>query len=206
MAAAKKPDTSTLPELPDTPRSRQVTDAAISVLAQQGSRGLTHRAVDRAAGLPEGATSNLYRTRDALMAATLSRHAAREIEIAEAVTRTVSPNSIEEAATFLTAAVNSFTADDSATELVAARYELYLEGRRHPEFRQMLAQVRESFIGLASAVITELGLKDSREGATAVIALVDGLTANQMYHPEFALTTEQLTQVISSQLRGLTRN
>ena len=203
MAASKQLEMTTLPELPDTPRSRQVTDAAISVLAQLGSRGLTHRAVDRAAGLPEGATSNLYRTRGALMAATLVRHAARELEITEALKRNLSPTTIEEAAAFLTLAVSSFTANDAGTELMAARFELYLEGRRHPEFRQMLAQVRESFIGLATSILNELGLRGSSENATVVISLVDGLVANQMYHPAFALTTQQLTEVFSTQLRSI---
>ena len=89
---------------------------------------------------------------------------------------------------------------------MAARFELYLEGRRHPEFREMLTQVRESFLSLAMAVLTKLGLDESRESATALISLMDGLTANQMYHPEFALTTEQLTEVIASQLRHCERS
>jgi len=36
---------------------RTITDAAIEVLAAQGVKGLTHRAVDTAADLPPGSTS-----------------------------------------------------------------------------------------------------------------------------------------------------
>ena len=54
-------------------RTRQVGDAAIAVLAEQGARGLTHRAVDQAAGLPPGTTSNYARTREALLTLTLTR-------------------------------------------------------------------------------------------------------------------------------------
>ncbi|HEY1322382.1 MAG TPA: TetR family transcriptional regulator C-terminal domain-containing protein [Streptosporangiaceae bacterium] len=54
-------------------RTRQVGDAAIAVLAGQGARGLTHRAVDRAAGLPPGTTSNYARTREALLTLALAR-------------------------------------------------------------------------------------------------------------------------------------
>ena len=50
-------------------RRRQILDAAVSVLATQGWRGLTHRAIDRAAGLPEGSSSAYYRSRSALQAA-----------------------------------------------------------------------------------------------------------------------------------------
>src|ERR1700748_3081833 len=82
-------------------RTRQVGDAAIAVLADQGgrgrpppapprrrpepaaprARGLTHRAVDRAAGLPPGTTSNYARTREALLRLALARIA--ELDLAE---------------------------------------------------------------------------------------------------------------------------
>ena len=38
-----------------------------------GGRGLTHRAVDRRAGLPQGSTSNYFNTREALLEAALAR-------------------------------------------------------------------------------------------------------------------------------------
>jgi Tetracyclin repressor-like, C-terminal domain len=50
-----------------------VADAAIAVLADHGGRGLTHRAVDQAAGLPPGTTSNYARTREALLTLALTR-------------------------------------------------------------------------------------------------------------------------------------
>src|SRR4051794_11876280 len=54
---------------PTSPRRRQLLDAAVAVLAADGLRGLTHRAVDRAAGLPEGSCSAYLRTRGALQQA-----------------------------------------------------------------------------------------------------------------------------------------
>ncbi|WP_210605126.1 TetR/AcrR family transcriptional regulator [Brevibacterium oceani] len=50
-----------------------VTDSAIAVVAEQGVRGLTHRAVDALAELPVGSTSNVYRTRDALITGIMER-------------------------------------------------------------------------------------------------------------------------------------
>ena len=47
-------------------RQQQILDAAVDLLGEQGVRAVTHRAVDAAAGLPAGATSNLFRTREAL--------------------------------------------------------------------------------------------------------------------------------------------
>ena len=59
-------------------RRDELLDAAISVLGERGIHGLTHRAVDAAAGLPAGSTSNYFRTRDALLDAVVERFAARE--------------------------------------------------------------------------------------------------------------------------------
>ena len=54
-------------------RKDVVTDSAIAVVAEQGVRGLTHRAVDALAELPVGSTSNVYRTRDALITGIMER-------------------------------------------------------------------------------------------------------------------------------------
>ncbi|MGW2372932.1 TetR/AcrR family transcriptional regulator [Kitasatospora sp. NPDC001683] len=48
-------------------------DAAISVLAEAGGRGLTHRAVDAAARVPLGTAKNYFPTRDALLRAVAER-------------------------------------------------------------------------------------------------------------------------------------
>src|SRR6476469_5333345 len=52
-------------------RRDAVSAAAVQVLGTGGSRALTHRAVDRAAGVAEGTTSNYFRTRKALVAGVL---------------------------------------------------------------------------------------------------------------------------------------
>jgi DNA-binding transcriptional regulator YbjK len=54
-------------------RRDALTDAAISVLARSGTHGLSHRAVDERAGVPAGTTSNYFRSREALLAATAER-------------------------------------------------------------------------------------------------------------------------------------
>ena len=50
-------------------RMELLLDAAVRVVAENGLRGLTHRAVDREAGLPEGSCSAYLRTREALVLA-----------------------------------------------------------------------------------------------------------------------------------------
>ena len=57
--------------MPD--RRTQLLDAALAVVADKGMKGLTHRAVDAAAELAEGTTSNYYRNRATLVDAVLDR-------------------------------------------------------------------------------------------------------------------------------------
>lgn len=50
-----------------------IADSAIEVVARDGVRALTHRAVDSEAGLPSGSTSYYCRTRAQLLALTVDR-------------------------------------------------------------------------------------------------------------------------------------
>lgn len=54
-------------------RRDRLRDAAIEVLAEQGGRGLTHRAVDVAAGVPPGTAKNYFATRQSLLQAIAER-------------------------------------------------------------------------------------------------------------------------------------
>lgn len=62
-------------------RREDLGDAAISVVAEDGLKGLTHRAVDAAADVPAGTTSNYFRTRQALVEAVAARIEERDHEI-----------------------------------------------------------------------------------------------------------------------------
>ena len=53
-------------------KRERVLDAAIEVLGTRGLRGLTHRAVDEVAGIPQGSTSNYFRTRESLLEAVVA--------------------------------------------------------------------------------------------------------------------------------------
>ncbi|MEY9933198.1 AcrR family transcriptional regulator [Catenulispora sp. GP43] len=61
--------------MPTDQRDRRalLADAAIDLLAEEGMRALTHRAVDTRAALPLGTTSAYFRTRQALLTAIVKR-------------------------------------------------------------------------------------------------------------------------------------
>jgi AcrR family transcriptional regulator len=58
---------------PNEQRRARLADAGIDLLVESGVHGVTHRAVDRRAGLPGGTASNYFRSREALLVAVARR-------------------------------------------------------------------------------------------------------------------------------------
>ena len=87
--------------MPD--RRTQLLDAALTVVADKGMKGLTHRAVDAAAQLPQGTTSNYYRNRAALVEAVLDRLEQLDGALLQDQGRAGPPKDIEELAAQLAA-------------------------------------------------------------------------------------------------------
>ena len=119
-----------------TSRRDDLLDAAISVLGQSGMHGLTHRAVDAAAGLPAGSASNHFRTRDALLNAVVERFAARERAIWEDLATTMYPVTPQEFARAM--AVFAHEATGPHRTLTLARYAILVEAGTHPSLRARL--------------------------------------------------------------------
>ncbi|MGK5115304.1 TetR/AcrR family transcriptional regulator [Geodermatophilus sp. CPCC 205506] len=117
-------------------RREELLDAAISVLGRSGMHGLTHRAVDAAAGRPPGSTSNHFRTRDALLYAVVERFAARERANWETLATTMYPVTPEEFARAM--AVFAQAATGPHRTLTLARYAILVEAGIHPSLRAQL--------------------------------------------------------------------
>lgn len=54
-------------------RRTRILDASLAIVGEGGTRSLTHRGVDRRLKLPDGSTSNYFRTREALLDAAVGR-------------------------------------------------------------------------------------------------------------------------------------
>ncbi|MBB6351377.1 TetR/AcrR family transcriptional regulator [Nonomuraea muscovyensis] len=152
-------------------RSDTVAEAAITLLAERGMRGLTHRAVDEAAGLPPGSTSNLARTRAALLELTLARLTSLE-ERALAPAMTGGLPSREELPDVLAEAVRVQIADRRRT---LARYELALEATRRPELRAIYDRAGRRFRDPAVALLAAAGSRDPARHARQVVAFGEGM-------------------------------
>lgn len=126
-------------------RRRQLCDAAIQVLAEHGSRGLTHGRVDRYAGVPEGTTSYYYRTRVALLQGVGKRIA--EIDVANL--RSVIDKPFDPLAPFAhLAELTMMQADGAGLMLNRARHELLLGASRNPD----LAETSQTFVARINAM------------------------------------------------------
>jgi DNA-binding transcriptional regulator YbjK len=118
-------------------RREQLLDAAIQVLAERGVRGLTHRAVDAAAAVPAGSTSNHFRTRDALFDAVVAR--IPEVERAhfeDFVARVCPTTPLELARTMAQYAVHTTGSPHRAVTM--ARYAILVEAGIQPSLRPQL--------------------------------------------------------------------
>ena len=118
-------------------RRTDLLDAAITVLGERGMHGLSHRAVDAAAGLPAGSTSNYFRSRDALLNAVVERFAARERAGWEDIALRVYPSTPEELARAL--ALFAQEATGPQRTLTLARYAILVEAGIDPSLRAQLA-------------------------------------------------------------------
>ncbi len=126
-------------------RRRALCDAAIQVLAEHGSRGLTHGQVDRCAGVPDGTTSYYYRTRDALLQGVGKRVA--EIDVANL--QSVIGEPLDPLAPFAhLARLTMIQADGPGLMLNRARQELLLGAARDPK----LAETSQVFVARINAM------------------------------------------------------
>ncbi|MEU6980990.1 MULTISPECIES: TetR/AcrR family transcriptional regulator [unclassified Streptomyces] len=166
MTAARTPDT------PPT-RADRIGDAALDLLVERGMRGLTHRAVDERAGLPQGSTSNHARTRQALLETAVRRQVQREAAVLtpdELPSADAGPDALVEA---LALALHRYLTDHRA--LLVSRYELALEATRRPELRTFFDTAGSVFHAPVTAMMAEAGSPAPERHALSLIAWCEGL-------------------------------
>jgi AcrR family transcriptional regulator len=155
-------------------RATLIADTAIALIAERGLRGLTHRAVDEAAGLPTGSTSNLARTRAALLELAITRIA--ELEAPEAP----APRPIGQPRELLTELTGGalHQALTTGRTLTIARFELALEATRRPELRTVYDQLGASFVDFAAALLSRCGSPTPEADARRLVRWCDGVLFN----------------------------
>jgi DNA-binding transcriptional regulator YbjK len=192
-------------------RRALIADAAISTLARDGMRGLTHRAVDRAAGLPEGSASYYFRTRQALLQATVERLAeltstdmlSSAAMLGSTAVRPLPGHDLDTLAGVTAALVESWLTTGRERQL--ARYELSLEATRRPELRQTLVTTGAAIRAVVADRFAAAGVREPHQRAADFAAFIDGLLFDQIAGAgSRELTTVDLRTAIAELLAAVT--
>ncbi|PJJ57729.1 TetR family transcriptional regulator [Mumia flava] len=156
---------------PKDDRRTRIADAVIQTLAERGSRGLTHRAIDEHLDLPAGSTSYYARSRADLLACAVPRLAALD---ARALARHQESGPLDAIRAVLRA---SRRGDGRARTL--ARYELVLESVRRPDLQAALAEGTDQLLELLDGALRrgapDAPADDLRDRARDLLAFLDGL-------------------------------
>ncbi|MGC0208044.1 TetR/AcrR family transcriptional regulator [Streptomyces levis] len=170
-------------------RRAALVDAAIEVLAREGARGLTFRAVDAEAAVPVGTASNYFANRDDLLtqagarvyerlqpdAATLARH--------EAADR--SRDTYTELMRELVGRVASFRTG------YLALLELRLEATRRPELRRVLTARVRADVDANVAFHEASGLPGDATAVKLLILALNWLIVEQLTLPDVFTEAER---------------
>lgn len=162
------------------------------------TRGLTHRAVDQAAGLPPGTTSNYARTRAALLTLTLARIA--ELDAAD-VTGGWSGSGLADG---LARMLHRRITDPRARRRVLARFELAFEATRRPELRAAYDEMGRRFRAEAARLLAGAGSAEPDRDAWTLIAWMEGTAfyalagAGGTAAPSLAALRDQAAELLAS--------
>jgi DNA-binding transcriptional regulator YbjK len=159
---------------PAEDRRTRIADAVITVLAERGSRGLTHRAVDEVAGLPTGSTSYYFRSRAELLAAAVPRLADLD---AAALDRGGDPRQ-------RLVQILGDSLHGAGRTRTLARYELVLEATRRPEIHRALAAGTERMLEALAALFPSGPPEEAQTRARDMLAFIDGLLLASVTSPE----------------------
>ena len=176
-------------------RSEVVADAAVTVLARDGLRGLTHRAVDAEAGLPDGSASNCFRSRSSLLKAVVAR--LEELDLA-ALTSGPQPDitSTPAMAAFLAGNVKLMTSRRHV-RATRARIALLLDETARPA----MDAGHRRFLAMLEVVLEEAGHPDPAPAARAVADLLEGALVHAVAARSRRVDVEQLTGAVERLLR-----
>ncbi|MEV0375060.1 TetR family transcriptional regulator [Streptomyces sp. NPDC050636] len=184
-------------------RRDQVLDAAIEVLGAEGSRRLTYQAVDTAAGVPTGTTSNYFRNRAALIDGIVDHLQTLERREWEAFAADADPSDQGELADALAAFVRHATGPARAR--TAARFALFLESSARPELRAPLARGRKAVLAWSAEWVRRFGSRAPERHSRILLDHLDGAVLHQLAFPDDDFDpTADIREVLSGLLSGAT--
>ena len=180
----------------ESDRRTVIADAAIRLLAEDGARGLTHRAVDEAARLPAGSTSYYCRKRIDLLALAVKRFTELEhrrlVDYAKALS---GPMSVQKIAKVVAAQMLRWVRTQNRP-MLTARLELFLTAAREPELRAIVEKQRDSFEETLRGALMLAGAPEPAVAARALIALMEGMLLDALRTGSAVLNATELKATV----------
>ncbi|GIF77446.1 TetR family transcriptional regulator [Asanoa siamensis] len=156
-------------------RRADLADAALALLAEAGVHGVTHRAVEKRAGLPAGTASNYFRSREALLVAAAERlgdlHYA-DMEAA-AIEHRPAARSKRQQATDLIAHSLLDAATIHRVRYIAI-FELRMESLRRPAVAVAMTTLFERSVAVTTSHHASLGLDIPKRAVPMMLTLYGG--------------------------------
>lgn len=181
-------------------RRTVLADAAIGVLADAGVRGLTHRAVDAAAGLPVGTTSAYLRTRQALLTALVRRLVELDQGELQALGERAAIRSADELVQNMGELMrHRLTGEGRRRSL--ARYACAVESVRDPELREILVPRENAGRAVVRTFLAEQGVADPDGRTATLLACIDGLVFDRLVGGG-ETGADELQGLVAAALRG----
>ncbi|MER7315409.1 MULTISPECIES: TetR/AcrR family transcriptional regulator [Streptomyces] len=184
-------------------RRAALVDAAIEVLAREGARGLTFRAVDAEASVPMGTASNYFANRDDLFTQVGSRVYERlqpdEATIARQRAATPDREGYTRLMRELVGRVSGFRTG------YLALLELRLEATRRPELRRVLTERVRADVEANVAYHEASGLPGDATAVRLLILTLNWLIVEQLTLPEVFTEAERDQLVEAAVERIVTR-
>lgn len=191
-------------------RRRDLCDAAIQLLADNGAKGLSHLKVDRKAGVPDGTTSFYFRTRSALLRAAAERLAELDLATLQSVADAAgednpSPSPLSRVV------IQAGTAPQLSR--TKARYELTMQAARDPAMAPILQQATDGFTKLHREILVQL-MPHGTELESAVIedlsnitlTFINGLLMRFAHGDRIIESADQLDRILAAIATGILKS
>lgn len=185
-------------------KRREVLEATLRLLAREGPRAVTHRAVAAEAGTSLRATTYYFASRDELLDAALRHYAELAIERFDAIAAVLDgepEDPLGLAASLLTASVLS-DLDDPIGGLVA-EFELVLEIARRPGLEPTYRAWQARLETMLEKHARWLGSEEPALDARLVLATLRGLEMEALARPSARPSSESIRAVFERLLRAI---
>ena len=178
-------------------------------MADHGANGVTHRKVDRQAGVPDGTTSFYFRTRLALLRGVAERVAELDLADLRSATQPNGEGGTSASSELAKVVVRSGT--EPWRSRTKARYELMLQSGRDPELVDAFEQNLDLFTQLHRDIVLRLQPpgSDAAEGVIedetlVTMMFVNGLLMSFARGDRPVRSAAELDRLLSAIVAGMT--